>query len=279
MTAGRPNPGSFEGPDAHVLRAEGRRLIQACLDREISAESPRLRALLEADAQLRHEFDEFRRLDAMLQQPSPATDISASILAELQDRPVFLPTARRERSIFENVGFGIAAALAFSAGTFWLTLAALRTHTPTQSIAQTDLVSDAREAIRNTVATPHASQPHSSYVIAPTMESSVVPDFESIVETPGADPRTVANQMAGSGAVRIERTGLSFVNPGPDRFSSATPSRRARAAVLQWNTQPDAMYSGSKFQRSDVYRASGSVTGWYDKEGSYVPVTGAGAPK
>lgn len=263
--------GSSEHLDVFARRVEGRQLIQSYLDGEISSQSPKLRALLAQDEQLRSEFEEFRQLGEMLRSPSPSSDISAQILAELQDRPVFLPAPLPKRSA--AFGVRIAASLALCAGATWLTLAALRTPLPTQSIAQTDLVNDARQAIRNITGSPVGSPTLRSYVIAPVSESSVAPDIESIVTAHNADPRAVANQMAGTGAVRIERTGLSFVNPGPERFSSANQSRRARAAVLQWNTQPDAMYSGGKFQRSDVYRAA-PVTGRQGRESAYIPVAG-----
>lgn len=280
MTDKPANSGNAKCSSGHLdvvaRRVEGRRLIQACLDGEISDQSPKFRAMLARDEQLRSEYEEFRRLGEMLRSPSPSSDVSARILAELQDRPVFLPAPRSSRRA--AFGVRIAASLALCAGATWLTLAALRSPLPTQSIAQADLVNDARQAIRNITGSPVGNRPQHSYVIAPVSETSDAPDIESIVAAHNTDPRVVANQMAGTGAVRIERAGLSFVNPGPDRFSSSNQSRRARAAVLQWNTQPDAMYSGGKFQRSDVYRAA-AVTGWYDKEGSYVPVTGAGAPK
>ncbi|MBX3379684.1 MAG: hypothetical protein KF805_06290 [Phycisphaeraceae bacterium] len=275
MTARPPNPDSFGPLDAHARRMEGRRLIQACLDREIAADSPRLRALLSEDEQLRCEFDEFRRLDAILQQPSHGVDVSSKILAELQQRPVFLPARRQKRFSFTGFGVGLAASLALGAGTLWLTLAALRSPAPFQTIAQNDVIGEAREAIRSITGNSLASRSQRPYVIAPVSESSQLPDIESILSSSEADPRFLARQMAGAGSVRIERTGLSFVNPGPDRSTNSGKDRRTRAALLEWNNQPDAMYSGGKFRRSDIARAS-AVTGWYDKEGSFVPVTGAG---
>ncbi|MBX3390185.1 MAG: hypothetical protein KF691_12125 [Phycisphaeraceae bacterium] len=277
MTEKPTNPGNARGPSEHLdvvaRRVEGRQLIQAFLDGDISAQSPKLRALLASDEQLRQELEDFQQLGEMLRSPSPSSDLSAQILAELQDRPVFLPAPLPRRSVASSIGVRIAAALALCAGVMWISLAALRNPIPTQSIAQTDLVSDARQAIRNTTGSPVGNPSQHSYVIAPVAETSIVPDIESIVMTRNTDPRAVANQMAGTGAVRIERTGLSFVNPGPDRFANSNQSRRARAAVLQWNTQPDAMYSGGKFQRSDVYRAA-AATGRQKEQSSYVPVAG-----
>ncbi|MGH7244483.1 MAG: hypothetical protein ACREJD_13815 [Phycisphaerales bacterium] len=284
MSSRPPNSDSFQTFEAHALRLEGRKLIQACLDREISEDSPRLRALLARDAQLRQEFEEFRQLDGILMQPAGAVDLSAKILADLQNRPVFLPAQSKKRSSFAGFGIGLAASLAIGAGTIWITLAGLHSPPPLQSLAQStklpDLLGDAREAIRNITGMTLAqdSPQHSpiSYVIAPVAESSQLPDIDSITSANDADPRQLANQMAGTGAVRIERSGLCVVNPGPDR--TPAPSRHTRAAVLEWNTQPNAMYNGGKSRRSDVYQTA-AVTGWYDKEGTYVPVTGAGSPK
>lgn len=277
MTTRSSNSGSSESLDAHARRLEGRKLIQACMDREISEDFPPLRAALARDARLRQEFDDMRRLEAMLQTPAPSSDLSAKILADLQNRPVFLPSPSRGRSAFSGFGIGLAASLAIGAGTVWLTLTTLRSPAPLQSIAQADVLGEAREAIRNITGTSLAhSAPLRAYVIEPASESSQVPDIDSIAMAHDADPRLLASQMAGTGAVRIERTGLSVVNPGPARTPS--PSGRASAALLEWNTQPNAIYSGGKSRRSDVYRAA-AVTGWYDREGTFVPVTGAGTPK
>lgn len=277
MTLRPSNSDSSRNLEAHARRLEGRKLIQACMDREISADSPKLRKALSGDAQLRQEFDDFCRLDAMLQSPAPSTDVSSRILAELQNRPVFLPSPTPRRSAFTGFWFGLAASLALGAGTIWLTLAALRSPAPLQSLAQADVLGEAREAIRNITGTSLAhTAPLRPYVIEPASESSQLPDIDSIAMSHDADPRLLASQMAGTGAVRIERTGLSVVNPGPAR--SPSPSGRASAALLEWNTQPNAIYSGGKSRRSDVYRAA-AVTGWYDREGTFVPVTGAGTPK
>jgi len=241
--------------EAHARRLENRKLVQAFMDGEISDEFPPLCAALAADPQLRKEFEEMRRLGAMLQSPLPATDLSASILAKLQDRPVFLPSPKQSRRPFAGFGAALAASLAIGAGTVWLTLAALRAPAPLQSIAQADVLGEARDAIRNITGTSLAEQDgHRAYVIAPASESSQFPDVGSLVSAHDADPRLLASQMAGNGAVRIERSGLSFVNPGPDRAPSQ--STRTRAAVLEWNTLPDAVYSGGKSRRSDVYRAA-----------------------
>lgn len=247
------------------------------MDREISADSPQLRSALSRDTRLREEFDDMCRLDALLQSPAPATDLSSRILADLQNRPVFLPSSAPRRSAFAGFGIGLAASLALGAGTIWVTLAALRSPAPLQSIAQADVLGEAREAIRNITGTSLAhAMPQRPYVIEPASESSQVPDIDSIAMAHDPNPRLLANQMAGNGAVRIERTGLSVVNPGPAR--TPNPSGRASAALLEWNTQPNAIYSGGKSRRSDVYRAT-AVTGWYDREGTFVPVTGAGTPK
>lgn len=277
MTTRPSNSGSSENLDAHARRLEGRKLIQACMDREISADSPQLRSALSRDTRLREEFDDMCRLDALLQSPAPATDLSSRILADLQNRPVFLPSSAPRRSAFAGFGIGLAASLALGAGTIWVTLAALRSPAPLQSIAQADVLGEAREAIRNITGTSLAhAMPQRPYVIEPASESSQVPDIDSIAMAHDPNPRLLANQMAGNGAVRIERTGLSVVNPGPAR--TPNPSGRASAALLEWNTQPNAIYSGGKSRRSDVYRAT-AVTGWYDREGTFVPVTGAGTPK
>lgn len=277
MTSRPSNSGSSDRLDAHARRLEGRKLIQACMDREISEDSPELRSALAGDSQLRQEFDDFRRLDALLQKPVASIDFSSKLLADLQNRPVFLPAQQRGRSAFAGFGVGLAASLVLGAGTLWVTLATLRSQAPLQSIAQADVLGEARQAIRSITGTSLAhTMPERPYVIEPASESSQLPDIDSIASTKDADPRLLASQMAGAGAVRIERTGLSFVNPGPDR--SPRPSGRTQAALLELNTQPNAIYSGGKSRRSDVYRAS-AVTGWYDREGSYVPVTGAGAPK
>lgn len=274
MTSRPSNSGSSDNLDAHALRLEGRKLIQACMDREISEDSPQLRNALARDAQLRQEFDDFRHLDALLQKPSPTSDLSTKILAQLQNRPVFLPSPAPKRSAFAGFGIGLAASIAIGAGTLWLTLTTLRAPAPLQSLAQADVLGEARDAIR--IITGTSLTQRGPYVIAPVAESSQLPDIDAIASTHDADPRLLASQMAGTGAVRIERSGLSFVNPGPDRTSR--PSGRAQAALLEWNTQPNAVYSGGKSRRSDVSRAS-AVTGWYDREGTFVPVTGAGTPK
>jgi len=276
VTSRPSNAGSSDHLDAHARRLEGRKLIQACMDREIAEDSPELRSALAGDSRLRQEFDDFRRLDALLQKPVPSIDFSSKLIADLQDRPVFLPAQPRGRSLFAGFGVGLAASLVLGAGTLWITLATLRSQAPLQSIAQADVLGEARKAIRSITGTSLAqTMSDRRYVIEPASESSQLPDIESIASTHDADPRLLASQMAGAGAVRIERTGLSFVNPGPDRSSNSGTGRRARAALVEWNSQPDAMYSGGKFRRSDIARAS-AVTGWYDKEGSFVPVTGAG---
>lgn len=277
MTTRPSNSGSSENLDAHARRLEGRKLIQACMDREISADSPQLRSALSRDARLREEFDDMCRLDALLQSPAPSTDLSSRILADLQTRPVFLPAKPRVRSAFAGFGVGLAASLVLGAGTLWVTLATLRSQAPLQSVAQADVLGEALQAIRSITGTSLAhSAPERHYVIEPASESSQLPDIDSMAPTHDADPRLLASQMAGAGAVRIERTGLSFVNPGPDRTPRS--SGRAQAALLEWSTQPNAVYSGGKSRRSDVCRAT-AVTGWYDREGTFVPVTGAGTPK
>lgn len=254
---GQPSklPASLE---AHARRLEGRKLVQAFMDGEISDEFGPLCAALAADPQLRKEFEEMRRLGSLLQSPLPAADLSASILAKLQDRPVFLPSPMQSRSPFAGFGLGLAASLAIGAGTAWLTLATLRAPSPLGSIAQSDVLGEARDAIRSITGASLAEPgQHRSYVITPASESSQFPDIGSLASAHDADPRLLASQMAGTGAVRIERSGLSFVNPGPDRAPSR--STRTRAAVLEWNTLPDAVYSGGKSRRSDVYRASAAA--------------------
>lgn len=235
--------------ESHARRLEGRRLIQACLDGEIDESSPRLRQLLASDATLRDELHGFREMESLLRKRPESPDLSAGILESLQDRPVFLPAQRHGRS--NGLRIGLAACLALGAGSLLLMVARVKETPSATQLATThpsDLVTEARNAIRDITGQARAhAQP---IVIAPGTDAGdkYEPVHANLAAADAGDPRLMASQMVGADKVRIERAGLSFVNPGPGRGSPA--------AMMYLGAQPDAMYSGSKFQRSDMVRSS-----------------------
>ncbi len=267
--------------DLHARRLEGRRLMQAVLDGEASSSTPRFRQLVESDPMLREEFQTYRELGSILRQMPGSPDVTANVLSALNSRPVFLPQQPRRSKFSPKSAVALAACLALSGAVLWLSFFELepaRSRTLRAALQRhTDVVGDAREVIRSTTGTNYASLSRpGALVISPASETGQIPDLEQlsrVATVDDADPRLTAAQMAADSKLLIGRAGLSVINPGP-----ATSASGPRKAMVAWSSLPDAEYSGGRSRRSDSFRVAAVATGWYDREGAYVPLTGVGIP-